>query len=86
MQLLIDTVPDGKNRLIFLKDDTSNPCFESIGLKIKLYSIFQLHNNYYLFAVREYFAIAIILADQNHAIRLYQSNNIIMYMIIILNY
>ena len=27
----------------YLKDDTSDPCFESIWLKIKCYSIFQLH-------------------------------------------
>ena len=55
----------------FLKDDTSDPCFESIRLKTKCYSVFQLHNyNCYLIAVRQYFAIAITLGDQNNAIRL----------------
>ena len=51
------------------KDDTSEPCFESIWVKIKCYSISQLHIlNYYLIVVRQYFAIVIILADQNHVI------------------
>ena len=30
LQLLIDTVYDSKTMLIFFKDDTSDPCFESI--------------------------------------------------------
>ena len=39
-----------------------------------LYSIFQLHIliNYFLIAVKQYFAIVIILADQNHAKQLLQ--------------
>ena len=38
----------------FLKDDTSDPCFKSIWLKTKCYSIFQMHIlNYYLIAVRQ---------------------------------
>ena len=37
-----DTVYDNKNRLI-LQKNPSNPCFKSIRLKIKCYSIFQLH-------------------------------------------
>ena len=70
-------VYDSKNRLVvFKKSDNFNPCFQSIWLKIKHYSIFQLHNilkyfgviTYYLIAVTQYFAIAIILADQIHAI------------------
>ena len=48
-------------------------CFKSI--RLKCCSIFRLHNNY-LNAVRQYFAIAMILADQNHMI---QYNNITMY-------
>ena len=36
---------------------------------------------YYIIAVRQYFAIAIILVDQNHVIRLLQCNNIAMYAI-----
>ena len=58
-------------------DTTSYPCFESLWLKIKCYtcSIFQLHIYmynymyvYYVITVRQYFAIVIILADQNHVI------------------
>ena len=61
---------------------TSDPCFESIQLKTKCYSIFQPHIlSYYLIVVRQYFAIAIILADQNHAIRLLQWNNIAMFVV-----
>ena len=36
---------------------------------------------YYLIAGRQYFAIVIILADQNHVIRLLKWNNIAMYVI-----
>ena len=36
---------------------------------------------YYLIAVRQYFSIAIMLADQNHAIQLLRSNNIAVYAI-----
>ena len=40
-----------------------------------------LYYNYYLIVVRQYFAIAIILADQNHdtCIWLLQCDNIVMY-------
>ena len=45
----------------FLKDDTSDPCFESIQLKTTHVSVIAFFNtiyiNYYLIAVRQYFAI-----------------------------
>ena len=63
LQLLIDTVYDSRNRLIFLKDDTSDSCFESIQYKTKCFIIFNyIYYNYYLITVRQYFAIVIILA------------------------
>ena len=68
----------------FKKKDISDPCIESIRLKTKCYSIFQLHilsYMYYLIVVRQYFAIVITLADQNHAISLLQWNVIVMYAI-----
>ena len=44
---------------------------------IVFFNSIHVYYNYYLIAVRQYFAIAIILADQNHAIRLLlQCNNI----------
>ena len=38
-----------------------------------------IYYNNYLKAVRQYFAVAMILADQNHMIQLLQYNNIAMY-------
>ena len=40
-----------------------------------------IYYNYYLIAARQYFAIATILADQNHVIWLLQWDNIAMYAI-----
>ena len=52
-----------------LKDDTCNPCFiKNIRLKISIFQLHKLYYSYYLIGVRQYFAIAIILADQNHVI------------------
>ena len=41
------------------------------------------YNYYLIIAVRQYFAIGIVLADQNHVIRLFRCNNIAMYMYVI---
>ena len=68
LQLLFYTVYDNKNRLIFLKGDTSDIVFLTVLWL-------------FLIAVRQYFAIVIILADKNHAIQLLQWNNIAMYAI-----
>ena len=55
LQLLLDTVYDNKIGSFFFKDDTSDPCFKSIRLKTKCYSIFQLHTlDYYLSVIRQY--------------------------------
>ena len=78
LQLLIDIVYDNRNRLIFLKDETFDPCFESIQLKTTcgcthvsvIVFINCIYYNYYLILVRRYFGIVIILADLNHVIRL----------------
>ena len=49
------------------------------GSRLSVIVIFNcIYYNYYLIPVRQYFAIVIILADQNHVIRLLQRNNIAM--------
>ena len=51
----------------------NDPCFESISkLSVIVFSTAYINNDYYLIAVRQYFAITIILADQNHTILLLQ--------------
>ena len=51
--------------------------WDHTAAQTKCYSIFQLHIlSYYLIVVRQYFAIMIILADQNHAIGLLQYCNV----------
>ena len=76
LQLLIDTVYDSKNRLTFT---LLILVLRAYGSRLSVIAFFNCI--YYLIAVRQYFAIAIILAVQNHAIRLLQCNNIAIYWI-----
>ena len=62
-QLLLDTIYDSKNRLIFKKMTLLILVLRAYGSKLSV-------------AVKSYFAIAIILADLNHVIQLLQCNNI----------